>query len=131
MNPPTHCVRCGRPQVSKRLIGPIPAGTVRHCGRGLCSGCYSSVRWTGPDCMAQFDRSTRRAADVWTDYQILRARHRDLTVRQAADLLGMTYAALERALSRHRTRSRTEGTTEEDALCLPLLLSGTPGSASQ
>lgn len=38
-----HCT-CGAPMVSWRTPLPLPAGTKRHRGRGLCTSCHKRAR---------------------------------------------------------------------------------------
>lgn len=74
----------------------------RSGGRGLCVRCYSREHKAGR--LHQYPLKNRAAADVAEDVEFLRGQ--GFTRRQMAERLGMTLAAMDRALLRHRARQR-------------------------
>jgi hypothetical protein len=91
-----RCRRCPYPLVPVRMTG-LP-GWRRHAGRGLCDTCRSQARTTGE--LIDFERFTRSRDELLDDWAVLRAE--GYTLRQAAERLGMTQAAFERAYHRAR-----------------------------
>jgi len=73
----------------------------RHAARGLCTSCYGKHHWRGSH--FDFERQIRRSSDVLAEWQILRAR--GCVRREAADQLGMTLSAFERACTRARQQA--------------------------
>lgn len=86
------CLRCETTEGNRRI-------------RGLCGRCYNLVR--GTDEMFDYPRETVPSDMVWDEWCLLRSQ--GFTKREVAQKLGMTYAALDRALCRIRTRMRREG----------------------
>jgi hypothetical protein len=81
---------------------PLPAGTVMHKGRGLCSGCYD---WADAhDCLADYPRLLRPAIEVVEEHAFLTAQ--GLSGEEIAERLGMKHDSVYRALYRHRARER-------------------------
>jgi hypothetical protein len=82
-------------------MAPRSAGLSRHAtheGRGLCTPCYERANYRGR--LADHPRRTWSRDDVMTEWDLLR---RDGHTRaQAAERLGMTWAALDRAIWRAR-----------------------------
>ena len=79
---------------------PPDGRTVGHRGRGLCRGCHARRRRDGT--LADAPRATMSADEVLEEWVMLRGEGH--TVAQAAERLGMTYGALEKALDRARKR---------------------------
>lgn len=77
-----------------------------HEARGLCSVCYRSLFEHGLHIL--FERTTREAEEVVTDYFTIKINRPQLTMREIADQLGMTHAALDQAIVRWRRRNREE-----------------------
>lgn len=93
---PLACLRCER--------------TGMYKARGLCPYCYKTCTLNGS--LSEYPRRTRAFAEVWEEYEFFRDYVcPGATVATAARHLGMTYAALQRALERHRARQRAERTT--------------------
>lgn len=102
---PENCRKCGSGPMapSKNLDAPL-----RHIGRGLCHVCYRHLhdraRRGAGDELLDFERVSRPAADVVEDFQMLSGQ--GYTRRQAAERMGISLAALDQALVRHRRRQR-------------------------
>ncbi|SFW50292.1 sigma-70 family RNA polymerase sigma factor [Amycolatopsis australiensis] len=109
------CRRCRRPLAGQRDT-VVPPGMVRHCGRGLCTGCHSYVLRHGD--LADYERTTRSLDDTIADYRVLR--QRGLDHAEIAHQLGVKPASLQRQLERARARARTNtrdrSTSEEYVL---------------
>lgn len=73
----------------------------RHAARRLCGSCYGKRHWRGTH--LDVERATHRQLDVLDTWQILRAR--GCVRREAADQLGMTLPAFERACTRARQQT--------------------------
>lgn len=94
--PPTLCAGgCGRLVASEPGPGVLPVRA-----RGRCSTCYGKLR-TGPDFEA---REHRSAEDVLDEWAWLRETDGRMTVRYAAERIGMSPATLAQALRRARLR---------------------------
>ncbi len=89
--------------------GAVPAGTVRHHGRGLCGTCRTHAARHGE--LADYQRSTRPIADTLAEHAVLRT-FGGLEHDQVAARLGIKPASLQRQLDRARTRN-TRITCEE------------------
>lgn len=102
---PTTCRGCGN--------GPLAPGNqrdapLRHLGRGLCQKCHRrlyrrAARGTSDE-LLDYERVSRSALDVIEDWESLAAQ--GYTRKQAATRIGMTPAALNQAIARHRRRQR-------------------------
>lgn len=94
------CQGCGRRLYPQRCS---VTNKHRHYGRGLCAPCYGVALRT--DCLESYERltvpSTQRAR------QWLAMKDRGWTRAEAAAHLGMTLAALEKAISRHNRAAQT------------------------
>jgi hypothetical protein len=78
-----HCARC-------RRWHPLPA-------RGLCGACY---RWVyGHGHLDRYPRRTRTRDELMTEWEPLSVDH---SIERAAPRLGVTEAALDRAITRAR-----------------------------
>lgn len=93
---PTPCRVCNRP-LRPRSAGRGGPGA-GHSARGLCHNCWKQAKADGD--LPDHPRTHRPMAEVISDFNVLRLRQ--MTVRKAADHMGMTYAALDRAISRAR-----------------------------
>lgn len=82
--------------------GPVPAGLVRHVGRGLCQNCYAWARFHGV--LVDYERLTLTREEVLEEYQWVRQVER--TKSQCATRLGMTRTALDQVLVRTRRAER-------------------------
>lgn len=89
------CRRCGDPIVARTSATPDDKP---HCARQMCSGCYSDAKRTGE--IINYPRTTKSRADVLEDWGI--CRRRNMGKREAAQIMGMTYGALDQALRRAR-----------------------------
>ena len=90
------CAGCGRPLVP---YGRARSGdAVMHCGRNLCSTCYSAAHTSGA--LDDYPPSVRPSADTLADWEILRAR--GMTRAEAAEHVGMTRVAFAQAITRGR-----------------------------
>ncbi|MFD2421623.1 hypothetical protein [Amycolatopsis pigmentata] len=78
------------------------AAKVRHSGRGLCTTCY--VRAKRRDELIDYERVSRPAVEVFEDTRRLAGEC--LTHAQIATRMGMTLAAYERAIYRHKAKER-------------------------
>lgn len=79
----------------------------RKEARGLCHRCYVRERARGT--LDEFWPSKlRRRAEVIAEYEFLHEQHPGDTVGQLARVMGLSQAALEQHLSRHR-RAQREG----------------------
>lgn len=83
-----------------------PAGTRRHAGRGLCTRCYHRHKTAGT--LEDFRPHSRRREDLYEDWTELRAQ--GLDKRRAAERLGVSFAALDQAISRTRRGGYRPGT---------------------
>lgn len=109
------CVRCGRPTIRVHstyyTLEHLHAGLHLHYGRGLCGACWGAARRDGT--LRDYERVTRPIADVIEDWRWIES---DLPadasftrrIRLGAKRLGMTYAALGRALYRAGITAQTE-----------------------
>lgn len=107
------CRVCGIPMVSKHVR--VPEGHRRHNGNGLCNTHDYRARRYG-DADADLSRTPRprargsewRTADeVLEDYDMIR--DQVASVAQAAERMGMTASALDRALYRAREAGDRRG----------------------
>lgn len=71
-------------------------GVLRHDARGLCTQCYRAKHKAGE--LDRFPPLTRSNAVVMEEWAELR--DAGYTVERAAQMLGMTFVALERAIYR-------------------------------
>ena len=85
------CVRCHREG--------------RHQGRGLCNPCYKTLHRDGG--LEDYPRMFHAADEVLDDWVFLR--DQGYTIRNAAPRMGMTFAALEKALERAKKRGDQRG----------------------
>lgn len=91
------CLDCGR---AMRTWRSKPDGRRRSVGRGLCETCHQRHRNHGT--LSDFERRTRPADEVLEDWDFLR--HQGYSIRDAAERMGMTHAALDKALYRAARR---------------------------
>ena len=96
----TACRACAVPLRPGRT--PDVPGTREHWGRGLCLPCGDRAHRAGR--LAEFPAINRRLPDVLDDLAIWARRRPDASLRELAELMGMTYAALDRARWRARAR---------------------------
>lgn len=75
-------------------------------GRHLCSYCYGWHFDSGT--LEQFPRSTWKNADLMAELDFFR--QQGLTVRQAAEKIGVKLSALRRAIQRAKDRQPAAGT---------------------
>lgn len=88
------CPRCGR------VTYPWKAGMATswsRVGRGLCGYCHSQLT---PDQRMDYPRRNQSQDDVMAEWELLRSE--GYTKQQAADRLGMTFAAFDRQFHRAR-----------------------------
>lgn len=88
---PSRCMNCTRnmyPEGRRNL----------HRARGLCHRCYQALFESGE--LIAFERITRTRDEVMEDWEILRSH--GCTKRQAAERIGMSFAAFSRAYDRAR-----------------------------
>lgn len=88
------CLGCSRPLVTSAR--GRPPGSCAHAARGLCWGCYSRASRSGY--LVDVERLNRTRDEVLDEWVRLRAS--GTTRRDAARRVGMSYAALCRALQR-------------------------------
>lgn len=83
-------------------------------GRGLCKNkCYNYHRQRGT--LDNYPRSTWKHEDLMAELAI--CRERGLTVREAAEKIGVTLSALRKAIDRARTRAnRLSALWDQDPL---------------
>lgn len=86
-----RCRNCSCPMVGQRETSP--PGWRRHVARGLCSRCWSAARTAGD--LVDFERNTRTRDEVLDEWVLLRGE--GYTRAQAAERIGMTFAAFDRA----------------------------------
>lgn len=105
--PEQHCQECGHLVAHRRTLARFPAlrekGWVVLAGQGLCSTCYRRAWEKGT-----LERINRTADDVLDEWVWLRD-DGYADVRIAAKRMGMTYAALDKALWRARKRGDQRG----------------------
>lgn len=89
------CTCCGTPVAP--CTSPRPDAAI-HGGRGLCVSCYGDKRYNGR--LADHPRATWTRDELLDEWELLRGE--GTTRLQAAERLGMTPAAFERALQRAR-----------------------------
>ena len=84
------------------MAGP---GTCKQCkvtgrvgGRGLCQICYSKHRYRGT--LSKFPRSTWRRTELMAEWELCKLR--GLSVREAAERIGVSLSALRKAIQRSR-----------------------------
>lgn len=105
------CRECGVPMVSNRSWkrGRRPAGHSEHGSRGLCRLHYIRLVRTGTTGLlpkrGNGGGAGRRLDEVLEEYAMIR--DSCSTVAEAADRMGMTFSALDRALYRARQAGRT------------------------
>lgn len=100
MTAPRICAGgCGR-QIVPETVPPRhrPAGVLAHGSRGLCTTCRHHARVNGT--IGEFERINRSRDDVLDDWVVLR--RQGYSRRQAAERIGMRFAALDRAIQRAR-----------------------------
>lgn len=100
------CRECGSALLSKHAwnIGIRREGHAGHGGRGLCIRCYSRIRERSPRPRgSQRPRAPLRPIeDTLSEYAMIRD---DVnSIAQAAERMGMTFVALDRALYRARKK---------------------------
>lgn len=94
-----NCRSCDRPMVPQRTrVADVPPGHARYEGRGLCNGCWARHHRHGD--LYRFDRIFHPWRDTREDHDFLLQADPSLTPAQIADRLGMTVAALRKALAR-------------------------------
>lgn len=76
-------------------------GTRAHHSRGLCNVC--DIRHRSRGTLDDYPRTNRRTADVVEDWRELQAQ--GYSRRDAAARIGITLAALEKAIERDRKRA--------------------------
>lgn len=105
---PVYCVLSGcGPMVAQHELGEgVPYGA-----RGCCRRCYNNARAQGIH--LDLPRLNRANADVIEDWEELRAQR--CTRVTAAERMGMTFAALDRAIYRHRKRTNEQKKDQIDA----------------
>ena len=91
----SDCTCCGTPTVPSSNRA---SGAAVHAGRGLCNACHKRADYHGR--LADHPRSTWSRDEVLSEWELLRGEGH--TRVQAAERLGMTPAAFERALQRAR-----------------------------
>jgi hypothetical protein len=84
--------------VDQRTYSPamLARGFRRHLGRGLCVNCYGTEMTAGR--LDQWPRMNRPGSEMLEDWELLRSA--GVSVEQAAKRIGVTMAALDRALHR-------------------------------
>lgn len=90
-----RCVKCDHPLTGSRSR---TAEARRHRGRGLCGHCYRVAQYAGT--LEDYPTLRRSSADVLEDWEELRSQ--GYTIQHAAGRLGMSEAALRKAISRAR-----------------------------
>ena len=92
----TVCRDCGIPLISEGPAAAAPDGFAVHQGRGLCQIDY--FRHDRAGTLLDFPRLTMSHDDTLTDWDMLR---RDRKTRvEAAKIMGITVAALDKAIER-------------------------------
>lgn len=94
------CVRCGSGPLQPKKRAGVPI-TLRHWGKGRCGKCWRHTqdeKKTAPPA-----RTARKAVHVLEDWEYLRSW--GYTKPLAAERLGMTVAAFDRALLRAKERA--------------------------
>lgn len=89
------CTCCDTPLTP--CTSPQPDAAI-HGGRGLCNSCHARERYHGR--LADHPRSTRSRDELLEEWELLRGQGH--TRVQAAERLGMSPSAFERALQRAR-----------------------------
>lgn len=97
-----RCLDCDRPMHPKHHRA---RGVPRHVGRGLCRTCYKAAQVSGS--LVDFERLTFSADELLDEWVLLRGE--GYTVRQAAPRIGVSFAALDRALYRAVARGDDRG----------------------
>ena len=107
---PCRAAGCDRRMVSRRVWDKATRerraelaaqGVHKHQGRGLCSRCYSRARAAGT--LEDYPATVYTRAEVLDEWQAAgldRTLSRAERCRRLAPRLGMSFAALERALDR-------------------------------
>lgn len=90
---PKPCRSCKEDMYAPKGQNP---GQLMHDARGLCTRCYRFLRKTGG--LHKFPALTRSNAVVMEEWAELR--DAGYTVERAAQMLGMTFVALDRAIHR-------------------------------
>lgn len=106
------CSECGVPMVSRYAWdrGDRPEGHSLHAGRGLCRADYVIAYRAGEiEKHGSKVRSRRSRQEVLEDYMMIR--DEVSSIAHAADRMGMTERALEKALERARKQGVTEART--------------------
>lgn len=99
----TPCRVCGTPTVAQRpwLRGVRPEGHVLRRHAGICTSCeWQEKSLTAKPGEPGSGTQNRSREDVLDDYVTIRGDVR--SIREAAERLGMTFAALDKALYRAR-----------------------------
>ncbi|MBK1785108.1 hypothetical protein [Prauserella cavernicola] len=94
------CRKCGEPMAAHD-DKTVRWGD-RRCGRGMHNRCYQRELRAGN--ATAYPRQLRPGVEVIEDWTFLAAQN--LTRRAAAERMGMSLGALERAIHRHRSTER-------------------------
>ena len=102
------CTSCGYPTVDYRIRQADPtvrAHTRSYTGRGLCTTCYHRARKDGT--IFDFERQVWPADELLDEWVLLR--DDGYSVRQAAERIGVTWVALDRATARAKRAGDPRG----------------------
>lgn len=101
------CLRCER-EMTPQKANAIDAdtGAVPHGGRGLCVACRQWLARHDPDTLLDYPKGGRPSEEVLAEYELLKRRDPGLLQKHVAEMLGMTYKAFNRSLTRARRRRR-------------------------
>jgi hypothetical protein len=82
----------------------LAEGFAVHGARGLCGGCYTKVHQAGE--LIDYERRTFSNAEAVSEYDRMADPERSIryNCHQIAPRIGMTFAALERAVNRRNVR---------------------------
>lgn len=107
----TPCARCGQPCIHVRRCYSDEhrrAGLRRHYGRGLCHPCWTTAEARGE--LDEYPRSTWSREDLLEEWEFLQPElpadvSHTRRIKLAANRLGMSHGALEKALLRSGVRA--------------------------
>jgi hypothetical protein len=114
--PPPDCRRCDRQMFWPRTPLRFRSKDSRaYSGtRDVCGTCYHAIRGN-PDELVKYPTRSHRTEDTYRMYIVYKIRHPRWTKREIAEgLMGMTYAAVDRAICRARKREREQARQTEE-----------------
>lgn len=106
VKPATPCAgSCGRQLLTREGLRVVPedqrVGLALHAARGLCQRCWRKAK--ANDTLLDLPAKKRMNDEVMEEWELLRTQGVH-SIRKAAERMGMTHKALEKAIQRGRER---------------------------